>query len=784
MPRLWLGRNLALSVVKPVLEIRVIRWLIPVRKRSQQERSRSSRRRLFTSVLILCVVSTLFILLFVWNRQTPPDRKPTTAAHPPTAQPSQAAGDRPRVIVDPSTFEVPATLNADQQQAAREAIRLHSMALAAYWQDDLKEFARIASMALDKYREAGWIFEELGPFHDLLVNVWFQSGESSRALREGREWLDRFPDSADHLQTVGRLEFVAGHYAESAKYLKAFAEQRPDSLVTSRQLARVFSAMGDKESALAAVERSLELIGFFDGQHESHAEVDATLLTAIEVTHRFYDYEQLRDLTTAYLKLHPEHAQSHMALGVAQRQLGNYPEAERHLRRFLELADAGSANRNPVRHDLALTLMRQHQYRAAADILAELLLDDPRYVQAYFQMGQCLSRLQRPELAEAFTDHSRSLAPSEREQRRDFELRGSGQPLLAARARSLAKRFAGDFAGAERELRLALAEHPEELLLRVFLADHYLECHQIKRACAEIDVLASRLTEEHPDVRGWRATCLAAEQPAGAADILKDVCSRDDALPAWGLKLARIQLEQLREPAQAQGTLERLLQQGPNPTAKILLGRALCEQGEWERARDELMQLSPSDHEWFVDAGGVWLARARIKLESDGATAARDLQAVSDTARYRSEYYQAVTEWIERYGTQLPFEPLTADQARDRYESLKSLEAREREMMTQAVRSEGAEAATHILEAARIRMQRADRTEALRLARMAAYAASSVSAPWEQLQTWLDQPDEIFLKAEVQAKLRTPGEEIQVRPACQQIVDDLLRQVEPEQRGE
>ena len=237
--------------------------------------------------------------------KTQPNRKPTAATLSPEAQPSPAAGDRPRVIVDPSTFDVPAHLDADQQRAAREAVRLHSLALAAYWKDDLKEFERLASLALDSYREADWIFKELGPFHDLLLNVWFQAGESSRALREGREWLERFPDSLDHLQTVGRLEFVAGHYAESAKFLKAFADQRPDSLVVSRQLARVFSAMGDKDSALAAVKRSLELIGFFDHTHEGHAEVDETLLTAIEVTHRFYDYEQLRDLTTALSETPP-----------------------------------------------------------------------------------------------------------------------------------------------------------------------------------------------------------------------------------------------------------------------------------------------------------------------------------------------------------------------------------------------------------------------------------------------------------------------------------------------
>ena len=81
-------------------------------------------------------------------------------------------------------------------------------------------------------------------------------------------------------------------------------------------------------------------------------------------------------------------------------------------------------------------------------------------------------------------------------------------------------------------------------------------------------------------------------------------------------------------------------------------------------------------------------------------------------------------------------------------------------------------------------MQRADRTEALRLARMAAYSAPSAAPPWQQLQTWLDRSDEVFLKAEVQAKLRTPGDEIQKRPAWQEIVDDLLGQVEPENRGE
>ena len=184
---------------------------------------------------------------------------------------------------------------------------------------------------------------------------------------------------------------------------------------------------------------------------------------------------------------------------------------------ILELADPDSANRNPVRCNLALVHMRQHKYRVAAEVLAELL-DDPRYVQAYFQMGQCLSRLQRPDVAEAFTSHSRSL-PAMSESNvaiSSCEAPGSRywQPALA-----VCQDDSRETSPARRTNCAEPVEDSSNLQLRVYLADHYVECHQIQRASREIDVLASRLTEEHPDVRGWRATCLAAERPAEAAEI-------------------------------------------------------------------------------------------------------------------------------------------------------------------------------------------------------------------------------------------------------------------------
>ena len=219
-------------------------------------------------------MSILFILLIVWKGTTRPSRQPHAAASPPQVQPSPAAGDLPRVIVDPSTFQIPAQLDADQQRAAQEAVRLHSLALAAYWKDDLKEFERLASLALDKYREAGWIFKELGPFHDLLVNVWFQTGESSRALSEGREWLERFSDSPDHLQTVGRLEFAAGHYAEAAQYLKAFADQRPDSLVVRRQLGEFSRPWATRTTRSPPSSGAWSLSGSFMARTRRHAEAD------------------------------------------------------------------------------------------------------------------------------------------------------------------------------------------------------------------------------------------------------------------------------------------------------------------------------------------------------------------------------------------------------------------------------------------------------------------------------------------------------------------------------
>ena len=103
--------------------------------------------------------------------------------------------------------------------------------------------------------------------------------------------------------------------------------------------------------------------------------------------------------------------------------------------------------------------------------------------------------------------------------------------------------------------------------------------------------------------------------------------------------------------------------------------------------------------------------------------------------------------------------------------------------MIQAARAEGTDVARHILEAARIRMQRADRAEALRLARMAAYAAPGADAVAAVAD--VARPCRRSIpKAEVQSTLRTLGEEIHEIPARQEILDDLIGHVEPAQRGE
>jgi tetratricopeptide (TPR) repeat protein len=221
--------------------------------------------------------------------------------------------------------------------------------------------------------------------------------------------------------------------------------------------------------------------------------------------------ERLAEVAAAYRVKYPQHGEAQMALGSALLNLGRFEEAVPLLEGALN--DPSNAdNREQISFSLGLALSKRAEWARAARVLSQLLEENPAYAKAYHQLGLVLSRLGRAAQAEAMTAKARELAPSEREMRRETELRGAGDPGRAAAAKALALELRGDFAESEETLRAPdLKGSPAAVLA---LADLYLE--SLRPADAE-NVLqhAATLAAVAPaDVIGRRARAAAVRGTA------------------------------------------------------------------------------------------------------------------------------------------------------------------------------------------------------------------------------------------------------------------------------
>jgi tetratricopeptide (TPR) repeat protein len=357
-----------------------------------------------------------------------------------------------------------------------------SRALAQYGDGRSAEGDAEFREAIATLKAAGAIVPELGPAHLRFVMSAAAARDFPEAERRAEAWLTTFPQDFEHLFLLGQLRYQMRKWSDSAASLRTAARLRPELADVHRWLAQACSQLGAQDDGVAAVKRSLALVGFPDGSYAEQPLARAVLGNAIVVLHHFQEYELLEQVAAAFRKRFGDEGEAIMAQGISLSNLGRYAEAEPLLLRAL-VDTANSENVDEVAFELGLCLAKQAKWKDAAKVLQELLERDPGYTKAYYQLSLVAVRLGRAAEAAALAAKAEALSASARELRRERELRAAGQTGRAAAAAATGHLLRGDFERAERALRAPeLRMEPHAVFA---LADLYLdelrsaECEQV-----------------------------------------------------------------------------------------------------------------------------------------------------------------------------------------------------------------------------------------------------------------------------------------------------------------
>ena len=621
--------------------------------RSDAKDKPAPQRKSRSIAIVTCVGVILVAAFLTWRFLSP-------TADPDSSEPSRTRGPTTFEAVvyevaqpiDSSALRPPPNLPSQRLKEAHGAIALYGQSITALRSRNVSAFAAIARQSLAAFARAGWLPDELSPFHNLYLTACQKNGDLRTTIVEGRRWIEKHPTAVDHLETVGKAEYQAGRFTGAIEMLEKYVIERPKSLRTWRQLAASYQALGAKEKGLAAVAEMLRLIAYPDGNYARHREAAPTIQLALQVTHRFYEYERLAPLARAALKLEPRSHDALMALGVAERQLGNYAEAARLLLRFLEeTGGKSSKNAELALLELALAQLKHGDAGAALSSLVDLLTANPNATKAHFQLGRCLVRLGFPLRAEAFFKRSQELAPANREERREIELRGIGNRARAEHAKAESFRLRGLYTQGARVLREALRKSGGSPQIHIYLIEYLYATEQIAAARQEVEAFRARVGQTQSAGRGWSAMVLRAEgRSSEAAQRLTDLLVENPKyVQIWGLRLADLFLEDLQDAVNARKWIQAFLEFGPNAEASILLARTEQLSGNASLALELLSSQNREDHEWAARQGDLVLAGAHLdqsKPVEAGEALARYARQTPSGAR-PAEFWSLVSRLLE-----------------------------------------------------------------------------------------------------------------------------------------
>jgi eukaryotic-like serine/threonine-protein kinase len=125
------------------------------------------------------------------------------------------------------------------------------------WGQDLY-FARRYDQAIEQLRSTIGLAPDLWPTYDLLGWVYQAKGQPSEAIGEFQKARQIAGTIAEPLSSLGRAYALEGKAAEARKVLVELNELSRDNWVTPYSFAVIYAALGDKDQAMASLEKAFE----------------------------------------------------------------------------------------------------------------------------------------------------------------------------------------------------------------------------------------------------------------------------------------------------------------------------------------------------------------------------------------------------------------------------------------------------------------------------------------------------------------------------------------------
>lgn len=618
--------------------------------------------------------------------------------------------------------------------------------LRAYWHETAHDAIQAGDLAVVEGRVREWMLHYPNDLFavQLLMLACYEQGKWESAARFAGLLVERRPSHAKAVECLAISLYRLQRWPDAVPAARRLCDLTPDRTDAWRLLATCAFSLGAKETGVAAVRKMLSLVGYPEERAWKHPEAEKVLLSSLKTLHRFQEFPELAEVAAFYRTRHPDSGTALMAEGAARLQIGEAEAAEALLRRALEGGLGG--DRDEVRFQLALAVLKQKRFEDAAAAFAALLADDPNFDRAYYQMGQCLHRLKRPEPAEALIARSRELASSERAIRRVIEMRSAGQMVEAARSLSLGYLARGQIAEAEQAiLDRSLDRDPRNIIHRL---EHYLACLRVGDARAEWERLRAILPPEQQDVEGNGARVEWAEgRREDAIARLEALVEREGTSPLWKRELGERYLEVGRA-ADVVPLIEPLRKAAENREESWILGRAWLRTGEPARALEVFRSISPDDtrrEEWEIT---VWLAHAQAAA---GESPRKALRTWKETVPWRRGSLQAQRAHVailealraEDPDAPAPEELAAATESLSRAERLQpEIRVLELKIATERWPASG----PLYLALARRERESGDRVAALHWARVARAADPDSAEILEELIRQLDRESDVFYR--------------------------------------
>ncbi len=311
------------------------------------------------------------------------------------------------------------------------------------------------------------------------------------------------------------------------------------------------------------------------------------------------------------LKRNPDNGHVMQLLGVSLRKLGNFEEAEQHLRRSVELSPANAE----FRTNLAQLLGARGKHEQSAGEFRSAVALDARFRPALNGLARAAARLLRYEEAERAARTLVALKESDSEAwvLLGSVLHGAGRWPQARQAMERAAKLAPKHAPTRGRLAALLCdqEHAEAVLAQVAeagrlgLADRALTMSQA-RALMQLDryeeaeaVLAPLVAAAPADTES-QFLLVQLRHVRGDPDFaraLREAAARPDAAPPIRLLLADV-LRRAGQAAAAEHMLRTMVgAYGPHPGLLGSLGALLQESGRFAEALDLTRQAAASQPE-------------------------------------------------------------------------------------------------------------------------------------------------------------------------------------------